>query len=200
MQIVLASSNSGKIREFREMFRILPHIDLLSLKNFPDYEADEERGESFEEIAANKAFSAAKALGYWVVADDSGLVVPSLGGSPGIYSRRFAGPEATDKENCQKLLDAMAGFQGTQRYAYFFCALALASPEKIYKVFSGKCEGEILSEERGGNGFGYDPLFVKHDFDKTFAELPDSVKVRISTHRKKAFERLAAALESASLH
>lgn len=195
MQIVIASTNLGKIREFREMFRALPQVDLLSLRNFPDYVAPPEEGDSFEQIAAEKAEHAALALNKWVIADDSGLVVPSLGGAPGIYSRRYAGPEASDAENRKKLLSTMAGMADIQRYAHFVCALALSSPTGLYKVFTGLCEGVILTEERGSHGFGYDSLFLKHDYDKTFAELEEAVKNRVS-HRRKAFEKLAIALES----
>lgn len=198
MQIVIASTNLGKIREYREMFRTLPQIDLLSLRNFPDYTAPPEEGDSFENIAAKKAEHAALALNKWVVADDSGLVVPSLGGAPGIYSRRYAGLEASDAENSAKLLSAMAGMVDIQRYAHFVCALALASPTGLYKVFTGLCEGIVLTQERGNHGFGYDALFLKHDYDKTFAELEEAVKNRVS-HRRKAFEKLAIALDSLNL-
>lgn len=195
MQLVIASHNLGKIREFREMFRALPQIDVISLLNFPEYKPPPEVGETFEAIAAAKATDAAAVLNRWVIADDSGLVVPSLNGAPGIFSRRYAGEEASDSENNRKLLQAMEKMTDLQRFCYYFCALALASPEGLCKIFTGKCEGLLLREEKGRNGFGYDPLFLKHDYDKTFAELDESIKNRIS-HRRKAFEKLALALEN----
>lgn len=195
MEIVIASNNLHKIREFREMLKPFKFIDVLSLVNFPNYIAPPEDGKSFKDNAVRKAEHAAAALQKWVLADDSGLVVPALGGSPGVNSRRYAGEEATDGENRQKLLEAMRGLNGQQRSAYFECCLALASPEGLKKCVTGKSEGIILNEERGRNGFGYDPLFVKHEYDKSFAEIDESVKNRIS-HRHKALEKLTPILEA----
>lgn len=196
-EIVLATTNLGKIREFRQLFRPLEQIDLLSLNDFAHYQPPEETGDSFANIAEQKAKDVALALGKWALADDSGLVVPSLGGAPGIYSRRYAGPQATDADNRRKLLDALEDFTHEQRYAYFVCALALAQPNGRCKIFVGQCEGFLTQRERGRNGFGYDALFIKHGYDKTFAELDEATKNRIS-HRYKAFEKLQLALESAN--
>jgi XTP/dITP diphosphohydrolase len=121
-------------------------------------------------------------------------MVSSLSGTPGVNSRRYAGEDATDAENRHKLLTQLQGKHGHERSAYFECCLALASPEKLIKCVSGTCDGMILTEERGRNGFGYDSLFVKHDYDKTFAEVDEVTKNRIS-HRRKAFEKLKATLE-----
>ncbi|CCB85327.1 MULTISPECIES: RdgB/HAM1 family non-canonical purine NTP pyrophosphatase [Parachlamydia] len=196
MEIVLASSNLHKIREFREMFKSLPRIDVLSLLNFPQYKSPVEEGKTFQENAQLKAVDAAKVLGKWVLADDSGLVVPALDGAPGIYSRRYAGEDATDAENRQKLLQNMQHLSEIQRSAYFQCSLVLALPTgEVKKSVTGICEGFLLKEEKGRYGFGYDSLFVKHDYDKTFAELDDSTKNRIS-HRYKAFEKLLGVLQS----
>ena len=195
MQIVLATHNLHKIREIREMLKPLKNLDILSLSNFPDYQLPEETGSTFEENAAIKAKHAAKALNNWVIADDSGLVVPTLGGQPGVISKRYAGPDATDRENRLKLLEDMAKLSDIDRSAYFECCLVIASPEGIKKTVSGLCEGTILEEERGRNGFGYDPLFMKNDYDKAFAELDESTKNRIS-HRRKAIEKLLTTLET----
>jgi len=195
MQIVLATHNLHKIREIREMLKPLKNLDILSLSNFPDYQLPEETGSTFEENAAIKAEHAAKALNNWVIADDSGLVVPTLGGQPGVISKRYAGPDATDRENRLKLLEDMAKLSDIDRSAYFECCLVIASPEGIKKTVSGLCEGTILEEERGRNGFGYDPLFMKNDYDKAFAELDESTKNRIS-HRRKAIEKLLTTLET----
>lgn len=195
MKIVIGSRNLHKIREIREMFKCFKNVDLFSLLNFPDYVPVEETEETLKGNAILKAQHAAKKLGQWVLADDSGLFVPSLGGGPGVRSRRYAGSEATDSENRQKLLKEMQDMQGFKRSAYLECCFALASPEKIKKCVTGSCEGYIADLERGRNGFGYDPIFIKNEYDKTFAELEEGIKNRIS-HRRKAFEKLLPTLET----
>lgn len=197
MEVVIASSNLHKIRELRDMLKALSwNADLLSLLQFPSYEAPPEDGASFEENAKNKALCAAKALQRWVIADDSGLVVPALNGLPGVNSRRYAGHDSTEAENRYKLLAAMQHLQGVERSAYFECCLALVSPDgSLVKHVRGSCEGMILTEERGRGGFGYDSIFVKNEYDKTFAEMGEMTKNRIS-HRRKALEKLMPSLES----
>lgn len=195
MEIVLASTNLHKIRELREMLKHLTHLELLSLHSFPQMNDVEETGSSFQENAILKAEITAKQLNKWVLADDSGLVVPALNGEPGIYSRRYAGLTATDAENRQKLLNSMQGLSEFERSAYYECCLALASPEGLKKCVTGICEGYILTKERGRHGFGYDALFIKYDYEKTFAELDETTKNRVS-HRRKAFERLVNFLEA----
>lgn len=195
MDIVLATTNGHKIREIRALLKVLQQFDLYSLLDFPSYKQPEENGTTFEENARLKAEHAAKTLNKWVIADDSGLVVPALGGAPGIYSARYAGVKATDKENRKKLLKEMAPLEGLSRCCYFECSIVLASPEGIKKCVSGMCEGTITTEERGGNGFGYDPLFLKHDYNQTFSELDESRKNQVS-HRAKALEKLRRTLES----
>ena len=178
------------------MFKAIKGVDLYSLSNFPDYKLPEEKGKTFLENASLKARHAAKKLKKWVIADDSGLVVPSLSGKPGVITARYAGAKATDKDNRRKLLTAMEGLSELERAAYFECCLVLASPDgTIKKSVSGICEGLILEQERGNNGFGYDPLFIKHDSMKSFAELDESTKNRIS-HRSKAFEKILHTIES----
>jgi len=189
LKLLIASGNMHKIREFRAMLKGLKGIDVYSLLDFPEYQAEEEIGNSFEEIASKKALHAAKACGLLTIADDSGLVMPALAGEPGIFSARYAGAQATDQDNRLKLLDKMRGLHDEQRHGYFVCSIALALPEHVIKVVTGKCEGEILEKPRGGNGFGYDPLFLKHDYGKTFAEMDEALKNRIS-HRHKAFSKI----------
>lgn len=199
MQLIIASQNVHKIRELREMlksYKALMHLDVLSLLNFPDYKAPPENGATFKENVEIKALDAAKQLGKWVLADDSGLIIPALNGEPGVYTARYAGEEATDAENRQKLLQRMQGLQDIARTGYFECWLSIASPEGVIaKTVSGTCEGLILEQERGRNGFGYDPIFVKHDYDKTFSELDEKTKNKIS-HRRKAIEKLLPTLET----
>lgn len=195
MEILLATANLHKLREFRDMFKSLTHIELISLHQFTAYCPPEETGATFKENAILKAEHAAIHLNRWVVADDSGLVVPAIGGHPGVRSARYAGEEATDLENRQKLLEAMKHLKDHERAAYFECCLILANPSGVIKCVVAICEGHILNEPRGRHGFGYDPLFVKNDYEKTFAELDESVKNRIS-HRRKAFDRLSTFLET----
>lgn len=196
MDIVIASHNLHKIREFREMFKTLKRShDLLSLLNFSSYRLPPETGNTLQENALIKARDAANTLNKWVLADDSGLVVPKLDGAPGVHSKRYAGENATDAENRQKLLTEMAHLTNLERAAYFECCLVLCGPDGQEKCVKGVCEGTIITEERGRNGFGYDSLFVKNDYEKTFAEMDESTKNRIS-HRHKAFEKLIITLET----
>lgn len=197
MKIVLASQNVHKLREFREMFKSLKHLDIYSLLDFPKYVPPEETGKTFEENAILKAQHAAKELGMAAIADDSGLVVPSLKGRPGVRSRRYAAEDATDQENNQKLLQEMHHLRDLERAAFYECALAVATPQGFMKCVRGQCEGIILEEGRGSKGFGYDSLFQKHDQNKSFGEIDEGVKNRIS-HRRKAFEKLSLILESPS--
>jgi len=177
------------------MLKPFPRFDLLSLCDFPQYIPPEETGQTFEENAILKAVHAAKALHRWVIADDSGLVVPSLNGAPGVYSARFAGKNATDSDNRKKLLEQMQHLLDDDRSAYFECCIAIATPMGLKKVTRGTCEGTLLTQERGGSGFGYDPLFVKHGYSKTFAELEEATKNRIS-HRRKALDKFLLSIDS----
>ncbi len=195
MKLIIASRNIHKIREFRSMLKKINGLDLLSLIDFPSYEPLPENGATFEENATVKAEHAAKVLNHWVLADDSGLVVPALNGAPGVFSRRYAGENASDKDNRRKLLKDMAHIQEPYRQAYFECWVVLASPEGVKKIAKGMSEGMITEQERGSLGFGYDSLFVKHEYGKTFAELEEDTKNRIS-HRRKALDKIVPTLEA----
>jgi len=196
IKILIASKNFHKVREIRDFLKSLSHVEFLTLHQFPNYVPPEETGKTFKENAVLKAQHAAHALNIWTLADDSGIVVPILKNAPGIYSARYAGNQATDKENCDKLLQELSTYPSSQqRTAYYECCLALASPKELKKSVEGVCGGTIAPLAKGRNGFGYDPLFIKNDYDKTFAELDDAVKKRVS-HRCKAFERLIPFLES----
>lgn len=195
MNLVIATKNAHKFREIRFLLKALKRFDLYSLLDFPEFTPSEEMGKTFEENAITKAVECAKHLNMWAIADDSGLVVPALDGAPGVFSARFAGNDASDIDNRKKLLSEMQHLKNDGRYAYFECCLALASPEGLKKVVTGRCEGMILEQERGGKGFGYDPLFLKHDYNFTFGELEEAVKNQVS-HRAKAFEKLLITLES----
>lgn len=195
MEIVIASKNLHKIREFRAILKPLVNYDILSLHDFPDYTPPEETGDTFEKNASKKAIHAATALDRWVLGDDSGLVIPSLNNKPGIFSARFAGPEATDKDNRNKLLEELAKIAEHERVGYYECVLCLASKEGLKKCVTGLCEGSIIEAEKGRHGFGYDSLFIKYDYNKTFAELDEETKNRIS-HRRKAIDKILPSLET----
>lgn len=195
MDLVIASLNLHKIRELKALLKPLKRFDILSLSQLTDISLPEEEGTSFQENASNKAIFAAKTLDKLVLADDTGLIVPAIQGKPGIFSKRYAGEQATDRENRQKLLQEMGHLQGEARLAFYECCLALASPEGLIKCVTATCEGLILQEERGRQGFGYDPIFIKRDYDKSFGEIAEHTKNRIS-HRSKAFEKLFVTLET----
>jgi XTP/dITP diphosphohydrolase len=196
--LVIATRNQGKVREMRALLRqLMPRIKditLASLRDFPDAPAIEESGATFHENARIKALTIAAHTGCLTLGDDSGLEVDALGGAPGVYSARYAGPHARDDENNQKLLAALRTVPPDRRSARFVCVIALALPDNVLGLFEGVCHGVIGAEPRGSNGFGYDPLFVKTDYGKTFAELSHSVKNRIS-HRALAVEKAAVMLE-----
>jgi len=195
MELIIASHNLHKIRELREMLKGIKSLDVLTLIDFPDYKLPEETGTTFKENAVLKAEHAAAKLGKWVLADDSGLVVPALGGKPGVFSKRFSGDDVTDAENRLKLLKEMKNLDDLDRSAYFECSLALAGPKGLNKEATGTVEGMIATNEKGRHGFGYDTLFIKNDYDKTFAEIEEATKNKIS-HRRKAFEKLSTTLET----
>jgi XTP/dITP diphosphohydrolase len=195
MQLVIASRNVHKIREFRAILKVLTQLDVLSLIDFPHYTPPPETGSTFEENAILKAVDAARTLNCWAIADDSGLVVPALQGAPGVFSRRYAGEHSTDKDNRIKLLEQMRVIEEPFRQAYFECWIALAGPEGLKKCVKGISEGTITNAERGSLGFGYDSIFVKHEYGKTFAELEEDIKNRIS-HRRKALDKLIPVLDA----
>lgn len=193
MKLVIASKNAHKIREFRFMLKDLAHVDVLSLRDFPNYIPPEESGSSFEENAKIKALDAAQKLKCIVLADDSGLVIPALNGEPGVFSARYAGPNASDTENRDKLVHKLKSLPEEKRVGYYECCIALASEHGVTKTVSGLCEGQLLDTPRGSHGFGYDSIFLKYDYSKTFAEIEGEIKNRIS-HRRKAFDKLSATL------
>ena len=198
MKLIIASRNVHKIHELRSMLKGLGNWDIFSLIDFPDYIPPEEHGKSFEENARLKALHAARALNAWALADDSGLIIPALDGAPGIYSARYAGQGASDKDNRKKLLEEMQDLRQEERDGYFECCLALATPDAIKKSVCALCEGTIVEKERGGQGFGYDNIFQKHEYSKTFAELEGEIKNRIS-HRRKAIDKMLLILEAISV-
>lgn len=196
MKIVIASRNGYKIRETKLILKKFPEFDIFSLLDFPDYPTIKHKGNSVKDLAINKALHTAQALNHWVIADESVLIVPSLNGEPGILSDCYAGDKSSEKENRKKLLQMMQLLDGTVcRSGYFECCMILASPQGDIRVTRGTCEGYISEEEKGGGGFGYDPIFLKYDYKLTFAELSEDIKNKIS-HRSKALKKLLPELES----
>ena len=184
--LVLATRNQGKISEFRELLSGFD-VEIRSLHDLGPLPAVEEDGKSFEENAYKKAHFTAKVLGYPALADDSGLVVPALGGDPGVRSARYGGEETDDVKNNRKLLKAMEGL--TSRRALFHCVIAIAVPRGPALLYEGKCEGEITEKMEGDQGFGYDPVFFYPPLKKTFAQMSIEEKNQVS-HRGKAMAEL----------
>lgn len=184
-QLLIATSNSGKFREFSGLLVGLVEQP-LSLRDFPDLELPPEDGDTFRDNAVIKALHAAKIAGMPAIADDSGLEVKALGGRPGVRSARYAGENAGDSDNNALLLKEMAAIPDGEREARFVCCIAFCNPDGVCVTFEGELRGEILPEPRGSDGFGYDPLFVVSGHDKTLAELDLEEKNSIS-HRARAF-------------
>ena len=186
MTLLLATRNAHKTREFGQL---LGHNFLLrDLTSKPDVPEIVESGENFEKNAALKAVAVSKSFpGEIVIADDSGLEVKSLDGAPGVFSARYAGENASDRRNVEKLLRELEG--ATERSARFRCFIALAKNGELITTFAGEVAGTITKSPRGENGFGYDPIFMPEGFEETFAELPSETKNAVS-HRGKAVAEL----------
>ena len=191
-ELVVATGNKGKLREFGELLRGVVDT-ILSPADFPGFPEVEEDGETFEANALKKARSAAIFTGRPVLADDSGLCVDYLGGRPGVHSARFAGEGAHDADNNALLLRELAGVPAGKRGAAFHCVIALCLPDGSCQSFDGSLAGEILEAPRGAGGFGYDPLFLVPEYGQTFSELPSEIKNAIS-HRGRAMQQLKAAM------
>ena len=202
VKIYFASSNPGKLAEFRALAEsnvasvssTTFHVEMLpGLKSLSPFE---ENAPTFGENALGKAlyYSQLREDGI-VFADDSGLVVPALGGAPGVHSARYGGADATSSQRIVKLLGALAGKPRQERTAYFCCVIAVIKQGLPIAVISNRADGEILEAPRGTGGFGYDPIFYLPELDKTFAELAPQEK-NLYSHRGKAFRRLLSFLST----
>jgi XTP/dITP diphosphohydrolase len=186
-QLVIATRNAGKIREFRNL--LLPlKAEVLSLSDLDIDSEIEESGSTFAENARLKAIGYSRLIQIPVLADDSGLEVEALGGRPGIYSARYAGPGASDADRIRKLLDELEKSSGG-REARFVCSLALAQDGVLLLESEGECRGIISREPRGTNGFGYDPVFYFPELGKAYAELIEAEK-NAHSHRSRAVASL----------
>ena len=184
MQLLIATRNASKTREFAHLLGA--EFAIKDLSAFPDVPTLVESGHSLEANAIAKAVTASKNVNGLVVADDSGLEVHALGGAPGIYSARYAGDNATDAQNVEKLLTELSTRSvAPSRRARFRCVLAAARGGKLIDTVAGTVEGNIAEKPRGSGGFGYDPVFVPAGFDHTFAEMPADLKNQLS-HRARA--------------
>jgi XTP/dITP diphosphohydrolase len=193
MDLLLATRNAHKTREFRELLG--QAFDVIDLSSFPNIAIPEETGRTFEDNATLKAIATSKKLPSLVIADDSGLEVDALGGAPGVFSARYAGENAGDVSNVDKLLRELRkqNIATEKRSARFRCMIALAQNGKVLGVFEGFAEGKIVDPPRGSGGFGYDPIFEPKGFDQTFAEMTAESKNQIS-HRGQAIAALRKAL------
>lgn len=191
--IIIASNNQHKLKEFQTM---LKGQKILSLNDIGFTEDIDETGNTFEENATIKVQAILEFLNQkhqkydFIIADDSGLCVPALGGAPGVYSARYAGGHGNDQANRDKL---QIELNGKDRYAYFICCIVLYNAKGKYYTFEGKTEGEISLEERGSKAFGYDCIFFSHDLQKTFGEATEEEKNSVS-HRGRAIEKMKQAI------
>jgi non-canonical purine NTP pyrophosphatase (RdgB/HAM1 family) len=192
IQLFLATSNPGKLREY-QMMTGATRLELLLIPEFETLRLFEESAPTFAENAAGKAMHYSRFVESTVLADDSGLVVPALGGRPGIHSARYAGPGASDEVRVRKLLREMEGKEGQERRARFVCICAIARNGRPLAVVSDFVEGILTKEPHGKDGFGYDPIFFFEELGRTYAETTRHEKNRFS-HRGKAFRKIVRLL------
>lgn len=203
MDIVLASRNKKKIKELKKIIEggITAQedhtVNILTPDDFPQCEEVEEDGDTFEANAIKKAVYISKTTGLAAIADDSGIEVDALNGEPGVFSARYAGEDADDAANNKKLLENLKDIPDEKRTGRFACCIALAKGDDV-KTFMGHVEGKIGHENRGDNGFGYDPLFFPEGHDRTFAEMTDDEKHSMS-HRGRALAKLQGYLKDKGL-
>lgn len=193
---MIATKNRGKLAEFRQILDELglnDRVRLTCLASFPGYPDVAETGTTFEENALLKARAAAAFTGLVSIADDSGIEVEALGGAPGVLSARFAGSAATDEANNEKLLGMLSTIPSEKRAARFVAVIALVTPDGRERLVRGECHGSIADSPRGSGGFGYDPIFFYGPLGKTYAEMTDPEKNKIS-HRRRAIEALCGVL------
>ena len=192
--LVLATRNRHKGAELAAILAGLP-VCIRTMDEFPDVPDVIEDGETCEANAVKKARAVAEATGLLAVADDTGLEVDALGGRPGVYAARYAGPQATYEDNCRKLLKELTGVPRDRRTARFVTVAAVAEPSEKVQVTTGRLDGLITEAQAGEQGFGYDPVFYVPDLGKTLAELSSEQKNRIS-HRAKAFAQVRELLQN----
>lgn len=194
MKLLVATGNAGKLREIRHLLADT-EIEIIGLNQFENVPEVVEDGATFTANARKKAIEMARFTGLLTLADDSGLVVESLNGDPGVFSARYAGEQGDDLANNAKLLKEMESIPDEKRQAAFCCVMALSQPDGVCQTFEGRISGLIMRAERGQGGFGYDPLFMVPEYGKTTAELPLDIKNRIS-HRGTALRQVIPVLKA----
>jgi XTP/dITP diphosphohydrolase len=193
MKLIIATRNRHKVREIRAIWSDL-NLTIHSLLEIPQQITTQETGSTFSENAVQKALQVAAHVDGFVMADDSGIEVDALGGEPGVFSARYAGPQATDIRNNRKLLSALEDIPWEKRGARYRCVIALVDLQKGIHLSEGTCEGIIAFEPSGREGFGYDPLFYLPEYEATMAQLPPKIKNQIS-HRAKALQKTREMLD-----
>ncbi|MCX5694144.1 MAG: RdgB/HAM1 family non-canonical purine NTP pyrophosphatase [Candidatus Omnitrophica bacterium] len=193
MQLVVATKNKKKLSEIKDILKGV-NLELLSLDAYKNVPPVIENGKTFKENAVKKAVKLARFTGQLCLGEDSGLCVDVLGGAPGIYSARFSGKDKNDAKNNFKLLGLLKGLPALKRKAHYVCAVALADQNGLIGVVEGSCSGLIAFEPKGSAGFGYDPLFYIPKFKKTFAQLGEKIKHRMS-HRFYALKKARRIIE-----
>lgn len=192
MDIVIATNNKGKLAEIK---KILSGHNVLSQNDVGAFVDVEETGTTYEENAILKAEAVRKFTDKIIIADDSGLEVDVLGGEPGLYSARYAGDGTTPDQGMDKLLKNLEGYSFKEKTARFVSCIVAIMPNGETHSFYGECEGYIIDEKRGDNGFGFDPVFWVEEYGRTFAEISDEEKNRIS-HRYRALYKLKEFLDT----
>ena len=191
MDIVVATNNKGKLAEIK---KILSGHNVLSQADVGAFVDVEETGVTYEENALLKAKAVREYTNKIIIADDSGLEVDVLGGEPGLYSARYAGDNTTPDQGMKKLLANLKGYSFEEKTAHFICCITALMPDNTHHTFVGKCDGFIIDEKRGNGGFGFDPIFWTPEYEKTFSEISDEEKNKIS-HRCRALESLKEFLD-----
>ncbi len=191
-KLIVATANRKKLEEIEEILKEFG-LKITSLADYPDHPRIIENGNTFKENAVKKAVTIARFTGELTMGEDSGLCVKALGGVPGVRSARFSGRDKNDEKNNLKLLKELEGLPLSGRSAYYACAVALADKDGLVKVVEGRCSGRIAFAPKGNFGFGYDPLFLVPEYNKTFAQLGPRIKHRMS-HRFRALTKARKAL------
>lgn len=187
IKLVVATKNTKKLREIREILKGFK-LKISSLADYSGFPCIIENGKTFKENAVKKAVKTGRVTGEFCLGEDSGLCVDALKGAPGVYSARFCGQDKDDRKNNLKLLRLLEGLPLSKRKAHYICAVALADKHGLIGVVEGRCNGLIGFELRGSHGFGYDPLFLIPKHKKTFGELGERIKHKMS-HRYHALEK-----------
>ncbi|MEK6727671.1 MAG: RdgB/HAM1 family non-canonical purine NTP pyrophosphatase [Candidatus Omnitrophota bacterium] len=187
MELIVATKNKKKLQEIKDILKYRK-VKITSLADYPNAPRIIENAKTFKENAIKKAVRIARFTKRLTLGEDSGLCVYALGGKPGVYSSRFSGKNKSDMQNNLKLLTMLKGLPGNKRKAYYACAVALADKDGLIAAVEGRCYGLIGFELKGTSGFGYDPLFIIPEFKKTFAQLGERIKHKMS-HRYRALQK-----------